>query len=134
MKTCSSCKQSKSESEFYSKGSGLHSRCKSCSALYAKKHYKANCDKYKARARSNNKVYQKRNVDYVRDLKSKVGCTYCNESEPVALDFHHISEDKEHNIAQLARSSVSIKRLDEEINKCIVVCANCHRKLHAGLI
>jgi predicted HNH restriction endonuclease len=35
-------------------------------------------------------------------------------------------------VVALANRGLSIERIDEEIAKCVILCANCHRKLHAG--
>jgi predicted HNH restriction endonuclease len=64
-------------------------------------------------------------------LKTK--CIICGESEPVCLDFHHInSEDKEFTISK--HRNRNKEWLLTEINKCVCLCANCHRKVHAGII
>ena len=55
----------------------------------------------------------------------------CGESDPIALDFHHRNpEEKEFNIGQALTRRVSLVKLLEEVAKCDVMCANCHRKLH----
>lgn len=59
------------------------------------------------------------------------GCIVCGEKEICCLDFHHI-HDKEFEVS--TGTEVSLDRLIAEINKCVVLCANCHRKLHAGKI
>lgn len=46
-----------------------------------------------------------------------------------ALDFHHL-RDKRFEVSSLARRGCSLETFKEEINKCIVICANCHRDLH----
>jgi len=51
-----------------------------------------------------------------------------------ALEFHHLnSDEKDFGISAkgYTRSFESVKR---ELDKCILVCANCHREIHAGLI
>ena len=68
--------------------------------------------------------------EYVDGIKWSRGCAICGENEPCALDFHHM-EGKEINIA--ATRYWRISRIQEEIDKCVVICASCHRKLHAGL-
>ncbi|QXL90328.1 hypothetical protein [Salmonella phage NINP13076] len=66
------------------------------------------------------------------DFKSS-GCILCGEKEPVALDLHHIDEStKDANVSDLMRRGT--KRLIDEMNKCVVLCANCHRKVHAGIL
>lgn len=66
-------------------------------------------------------------------LKAKeIGCIFCNESRPNCLDFQHIDPStKRFGIATKALIP-SLELLLEEIEKCIVICANCHRLLHAG--
>ena len=64
------------------------------------------------------------------ELKSG-GCVVCGEKDVCCLDFHHLY-NKSFNLA--SAREVSTERIKEEIKKCIVLCANCHRKLHAGKI
>ena len=76
---------------------------------------------YKRQARDRNK-------DYVRDLKEKTPCADCGKIYHYSqMDFDHIDGKKKHNIARYANSAVSIKTIKDEIAKCEVVCANCHR-------
>lgn len=59
-------------------------------------------------------------------------CGYCKCN--AALDFHHVDEsEKEFNLS-LRGLTRSWKKIKQEINKCILVCANCHREIHAGII
>lgn len=61
------------------------------------------------------------------------GCFFCGEKEKACLDFHHLNPmEKDFNVRQ--KLTMSIDRLLAEAAKCIVVCANCHRKIHAGLL
>lgn len=60
------------------------------------------------------------------------GCERCPETEPACLDFHHVTGTKEFTIARGRSTNVSEPRLRAEIAKCIVLCANCHRKHHAA--
>lgn len=69
--------------------------------------------------------------EWLKSLKTK--CIVCNEAEPVCLDFHHINpEEKEFTIGK--HRNKSKENLLKEISKCVCLCANCHRKVHAGLI
>lgn len=67
--------------------------------------------------------------DEIRTYKAD-GCIECGETDPVVLDFHHLG-DKSFTIG----SSISISRGRQktlsEIKKCVVLCSNCHRRLHA---
>ena len=60
-------------------------------------------------------------------------CTVCDEKEGVCLDFHHLDEKKK-DFALSNSSTHSFDTIKREIAKCILVCSNCHRKIHAGLI
>jgi predicted HNH restriction endonuclease len=60
-------------------------------------------------------------------------CQICGYDKcPVALDLHHINGKKSFGIADkgYTRSWEKVKR---ELDKCILVCANCHRELEAGI-
>lgn len=66
-------------------------------------------------------------VDYKGGVCSRCGYNTCIE----ALDFHHIDpNNKEFNISHAIRNSHSWERLKIELDKCILLCANCHRELH----
>jgi hypothetical protein len=77
--------------------------------------------------------YYERNKRFVTRYKLLCGCKLCGEKEPICLDFHHL-RDKDRTIANTYRNGWSIKRIKNEIRKCILLCANCHRKVHAGLV
>jgi hypothetical protein len=60
-------------------------------------------------------------------------CRQCGEADPACLDFHH--RDPSHKIfsvAFLVAQGYSLERIMAEIEKCDLLCANCHRKLEAG--
>lgn len=70
-----------------------------------------------------------------QEYKQSVGCIVCGENELCTLDFHHLNpEDKEYNIGTMIVRGMSWENILLEIEKCIVLCSNCHRKLHAGII
>jgi len=75
----------------------------------------------------------KRRKHSLNIYKVTQGCSKCKARLPACcFDFHHVDgKDKDFHIAQVA-GGVSLKRLFEELRKCIVVCANCHRKIHGG--
>jgi hypothetical protein len=63
----------------------------------------------------------------VDELKLFLGCADCGYRERAcALDFDHTSDDKMANVARLITNSTRA-RVFQEIDKCEVVCANCHR-------
>jgi len=65
-------------------------------------------------------------VEIMRERKS-VPCTDCGiQYPPYVMDFDHVRGIKEFHIA-MSVQHVSIKRLNAEMDKCDVVCSNCHR-------
>ncbi|QEP29287.1 hypothetical protein BFINDDAI_00076 [Salmonella phage EH2] len=65
---------------------------------------------------------------YFPELKcSKCGYDKCK----AALEFHHVESDsKDYNISVFRSSNISRAKLHTELQKCIILCANCHRELH----
>jgi hypothetical protein len=58
------------------------------------------------------------------------GCKFCGYNKCCgALDFHHIKENKDEGIASLIKNA-SKQKILKELEKCILLCANCHRELH----
>lgn len=71
-----------------------------------------------------------------RPVRYKGGkCIFCGYSKYIgALDFHHIRNDgKDFGISDKGYTR-SWERTKKELDKCILVCANCHRELHAGIL
>jgi hypothetical protein len=68
-----------------------------------------------------------RNLAHVRDLLLRSACVDCGLSDLVVLEFDHIA-DKKGSVPLLARRGSSLAKLKEEIVKCEIRCANCHRR------
>ena len=67
---------------------------------------------------------------WLSEYKQRVGCARCGTKDPRVLDFHHKKgEDKLFTIGGFRRE-VGFGKLQTEIDKCEVVCANCHRIIH----
>lgn len=66
---------------------------------------------------------------WVYRIKRRHGCTRCVERDPACLEFHHV-EEKEMQVTRMVTHGYARDRINEEIEKCIVLCANCHRKEH----
>lgn len=137
MKVCTLCKVEKTLDCFNknsSKKSGLSNVCRDCNKTRSKLYYSSNLVEHRKKVRARNIKIIKKNRDFTDSIKS-CGCIVCNESEIVCLDFHHLDPMfKEDNISLLSNCGYSIERLEKEIEKCVVICSNCHRKLHAGKI
>jgi len=92
--------------------------------------YEKNKATHIARVRAADDKHQDRLREYLKEYKSK-GCSRCPMKHPAAIDFHHVDGDKEISIGNVVKARWSIARLEKEIAKCILLCANCHRILHA---
>lgn len=106
---------------------GRSGRCKPCKNAYNKIWYEQNKDKHKADARRNAERYKERYTALVNTYKSK-GCTDCGVVYPPhVMDFDHLEDSVK--VTDVSRmSGWSLAKLQEEIAKCEVVCANCHRE------
>lgn len=119
MKTCKKCNITKESSDYYShikKGKGnqkwkyLDSYCKKCRLNYSF-------------TRSIN--VKLKSIEY---LGGK--CQDCGLIDlPCVFDFHHLDPAKK-EIAFGSRGGKSFERLKSELDKCVLLCANCHRKRH----
>ena len=126
-KQCISCNELKLLNEFaFSKGKPRE-KCKVCLKEYMNNHYASNKKTYL----DNVKTRQKEIYNWFYDYKQTLKCEKCGENHPGCLDFHHLDpNNKDFNISDGGK--MSKKRILNEVNKCIVLCSNCHRKLHWG--
>jgi hypothetical protein len=62
------------------------------------------------------------------EILSTSFCVDCGESDPRVLEFDHVSGVKTGNVCDMIGSLISWRRISEEISKCVVRCANCHRR------
>ena len=94
---------------------------------YARELYKTNKKLAVKRVAKRKKEIKKWFEDYKKSLK----CIQCGENHPATLDFHHKnSQNKEESITFLVCNGYSLDAIKKELEKCEVLCANCHRKLH----
>jgi|SRR6185312_3407589 len=97
---------------------------------YERSYYARLSPEAKATLRSRHKERIKAAEDFVLLHKKTRPCA-CGESDPVCLDFHHARGGKDISISRAVKNGLSIETIKLEISKCVVVCSNCHRKLHA---
>ena len=64
--------------------------------------------------------------------KSSLSCINCGISHPAVLQFHHRNkEEKSFTISKIiTRTHISLRKLEEEISRCDILCGNCHAKHH----
>lgn len=80
-----------------------------------------------------NKIKERKEdlAKWLQELKSNLTCKYCPENRIPCLDFHHRNpEEKEKGIPVTIRYGWSKERILKEIEKCDILCSNCHRWYH----
>jgi hypothetical protein len=76
-----------------------------------------------------------RNGKLWKEFKESIGCQICGETFAPCLHWHHLDPStKMFNIAHRARNSGLSKTMLMELQKCTLVCGNCHQKIQSGLI
>jgi hypothetical protein len=132
MKVCSKCKQEKELDDFPKRKKskdGYNNNCKKCEYELSKKsYYKLSKKRNQYLIERRRKLAQERN-ELIKKLN--LSCKECDENHPATLDFHHINSDEKYKtVSDLKWSGCSNETFLKEIEKCDVLCANCHRKLH----
>lgn len=131
MKQCSSCLQWKEECEFKWRCKALgirHGICRDCQKEYIddlyRRHGGQNTEGPKAR---NHKVMGEVG-EYIHNYLSIHSCSVCGESDPEVLEFHY-PDGKGWILSNVIGGGSVLVALQAEIDHCIVLCANCRRKM-----
>ncbi len=131
VKKCPSCNLVLDESKFNwrIKNVRLASYCKECSRRYIRDHYQRNLKYYLNKAKKRNKEVKKQAFQYIGDFLRSHPCVDCGEKDIVVLEFDHKDRnDKSYDINRIIKTGLTFRKLKEEILKCEVRCANCHRR------
>lgn len=130
-KICTDCKLLKPIASFGNdkhRKDGLRSQCRACTAIYDKKRYENNKrgshDKRNAIRKKQRVICKKLVLSHLREH----GCIDCGERDPIVLEFDHVRGTKTNNICHMIAQGRSVVALMDEINKCEVRCANCHKR------
>jgi hypothetical protein len=104
-------------------------RCRVCQAEYYRRYYRKNAARYKARVAANNKLIRRRNRQRLHDYLRDQSCADCGIRDFAVLEFDHRDPaSKRALISDLVRTARAWRTIVAEIQKCDVVCANCHRR------
>lgn len=121
MKTCSKCSI---EYHCYGQRSNF---CIDCKRVYDREHYSKKTKVEKEKKQDRQTVLRKEKRKFIYDYLSNHNCECCGESDPVVLEFDHIDRElKTCNVSTMINNS--LEKIKEEISKCRVLCANCHRR------
>lgn len=127
MKRCPKCERELPDSDFAFKNQAkglLQHSCRKCHAKIRKQHYQNNRQKYIDKATR----YRRSVSEWFQKFKATLSCVQCGYSHPAAIDFHHQS-GKVADVSMIVHASSREAAL-AEIQKCIPLCANCHRVHH----
>jgi len=130
-KKCTRCDEEKPLSEFYwkNKTKGIRQyRCKDCAKGDGSSWYEKNKKTHIEKVFKNNVKYRATTREYLKSYLEKHPCVDCGESDIMVLEFDHVRGEKKFNISSVIFREASLDRLDEEIKKCDIRCANCHRR------
>lgn len=131
-KKCTKCLKYKPVEEFSFKNKSKGQRslpCKDCKNNYLKEYYSSN-DSRKNNIKYNvkNKETIARNIKLINEYLINNPCVDCGEDDLVVLEFDHVRGEKKFAISARKFSAYKWESLKEEIDKCEVRCANCHRR------
>lgn len=128
MKTCFRCKIEKEVSEFRihkRNPDGLQIYCKNCAREIDKAHYLSNREFLVKKKSIEGKDRYRERREKIDEIKRFTPCKDCGKNwHPSQMQFDHL-RDKDKNVSDMLRN-FTWERIQEEMNKCELVCANCH--------
>ena len=129
-KVCTKCRRLLPESAFpfkYKKLNLLHTHCNACQSPMRRASYEKRRDYYLGRISER----QRELLVWLEELKSAAACSRCGFSHPAAIQFHHRNPlEKDVEISIAVRNGWGKTHLLRELEKCDILCANCHFILH----
>jgi len=130
MKTCVTCGTEKHEEEFNWRYKSLgirHPTCRECQKGFRKNWYEDNKERHLKQVQDRKREARTVAREYVWKYLSTHPCEQCGESDPVVLEFHHVG-GKDMAISEFVAGGYSVVTIQAEIDRCVVLCANCHRR------
>jgi len=134
---CTTCKEDKEVSFFskdISKAQGYRTICKECENKKSRERYKNNKEKYKKIEKDKRARNRKENMKRIVEL-TNLTCSWCGFQHTSTAPFawHHIdATTKDYDVSTLMRLS-NKEKLEEELEKCVFICHNCHDIEHERL-
>lgn len=97
--------------------------------LYQAAWHQANREQRMPKIKERRQQHKEAMRSWIQELKSTTPCADCGKTFPYyVMDFDHIGDDKDKAISAGLNRGWSKARLQQEIDKCELVCANCHRQ------
>jgi hypothetical protein len=94
----------------------------------SRRHYEKHRERVIDKAKKYSKIARSRIRVYINTHLKANPCVDCGETNIIVLEFDHIGDDKHFSISDATRKGYSLEKIKNEIAKCEVRCANCHRK------
>jgi hypothetical protein len=126
---CSKCGDVKLPEDFAWHRKALGQRqpyCRTCQSKYGKAHYAANRRHYIEQEAKRKRARAEKRMRFLLEYFNARPCADCGEDDPLVLEFDHLA-DKRFDIGA-GLPDRNWEALLEEMEKCDVVCANCHRR------
>lgn len=126
-KSCPGCARLLPSSAFGKncrKRDGHQTYCRECKRGFDAAYYRQDKTGQNERNRQN----RQRNREHVWAYLERHPCVDCGETDSLVLEFDHVRGEKVRAVGELVNRAVSLETLQEEIAKCEVRCANCHRR------
>lgn len=131
-KRCAHCQQLKplEEFAFHNKVLGTRQKqCRDCMRRFNQASYNKRKEEYRADIYRNRERRRQEARQFVWEYLSTHPCVDCGESDPIVLEFDHLNAaDKRKDVSELAGGRYSLETIADEMAKCVVRCANCHRR------
>jgi len=133
-KQCNHCQEWKDEEEFSWRWKSLGIRnkaCKKCMYEFNNNCYQGDShEKHLKQVKERTEAARAARKEYVYQYLLTHPCIQCGGSDPRVLEFHHRDpSEKDMDVTHMLSGGYSIKRIEAELAKCDVLCANCHRKV-----
>ena len=132
MPKCDHCKKNKDEAEFAWRWKKLgikQKTCRECRKYFNKNWYEGDAkERHLKNVKERKEAARQVAREYVWDYLSAHPCEHCGEKDPVVLEFHHTG-GKEMPVGVMVSGGYPVAKIQKEIDKCSVLCANCHRRL-----
>lgn len=128
-RVCARCKKEKSEESFawrYKREKVRLQHCRACQKEYSARWYAQNKQRHLKNVRKYQKEYLALVHGKIREIFRTHPCK-CGQSHPAALDFHHVRGVKSRAVSTMISANEPWSRIHAEIQKCDVICSNCHR-------
>jgi len=133
MKKCTGpCKQQLPATTDYfnrnrSRKDGLNNICKVCSRARSRQYYQENKEKHKIITGKRRRRFISEHKQRLREILESSKCVDCGIDNILVLEFDHVRGEKNGNVTTMINAGCSWQTALEEIDKCEIVCANCHR-------